>query len=369
VRIRYPYLAALVAALLAVVPELTASDAAKGSTCKRDCARPAVYWGAQLGSHLTGGDAPYDMRAADTFERRVGKKMSLLQFSLPFAHCHELPCRNVAFPKEQMSRIRARGYIPVFGWASYSQPLGSSQRNYQLADVIAGRHDGFIRSWAREARRWRHPFFLRFNWEMNVCGLWPYSECRNGNRRGEFVRAWRHVHRLFRRERATNATWVWCPNIEYPESIRPLRRLYPGHRYVDWTCLDGYNWGNPPRGPGWRTFRRLFGPTYRVLTQRIAPRKPVMIAETASTDRGGSKARWIRDALRRDIPRRFPRIRAFMWFETNEPPSLDWVLRPGSAALSAFGRGIRSGYYATNRFGSIRRSPIRPPRRAAPRSR
>src|SRR4051812_25510304 len=183
------------------------------------------------------------MAGADAFESLVGKKMSLLGFTQPWARCYAEPCRFLPFPRSSMAAIRSRGYIPVFGWASYSLPVSSSEPDFQLADIIRGDYDGFILRWARRARAWGHPFFLRFDWEMNLGGIWPYVPARNGNRPGEFAQMWRHVHRLFTKARARNVTWVWCPNVEYPDSAKPLRSLYPGARYVDWTCFDGYNWG------------------------------------------------------------------------------------------------------------------------------
>ena len=79
--------------------------------------------------------------------------------------------------------------------------------------MIAGRYDEYIREFAEEARAWGHPFFLRFNWEMN--GDWfPWSEGVNGNPSGEYVAAWRHVHDIFAAVGATNVTWVWCPFVD-----------------------------------------------------------------------------------------------------------------------------------------------------------
>src|SRR5690242_20162185 len=77
----------------------------------------------------------------------------------------------------------------------------------------------------------------------------------------------------------TNVTWVWSPNIDYSNSI-PLREVYPGNAYVDWTAMDGYNWGNI--GPHhWETFSQVFQQTYYDILGITS--KPLMIAETAST--------------------------------------------------------------------------------------
>ena len=182
----------------------------------------------------------------------AGKKLSIVNFSSPFANCSTSPCTFYNFPVDAFNNIRSHGSIPFFSWGSQSIPLtASTSPNFQLSDVINGTlrllHPRVRRPTAKD---WGHPFFLRFNWEMN--GNWfPWAEGVNGNKPGEYVAAWRHVHDIFTSVGATNATWVWCPYVD-PEqpSFRPLSSLYPGDSYVDWTCLDGYNWGtNPSRDP------------------------------------------------------------------------------------------------------------------------
>jgi hypothetical protein len=312
--------------------------------------RGSVYWGLQVGAHITGGEAPYDLRALRIAERRVGKRTSLVSWSLPWRSCRSGRCRDVRFPRVQMQRVRDHGAIPVFGWASYAQPLRRDQSAFRLDRIARGEHDRFIRAWARAAADWGHPFFLRFNWEMNVRGIWPYASGGTGNTPGDFVRAWKRVHDLFVLEGASNATWVWCPNIAYPGST-PLRELYPGDAYVDWTCLDGYNWPRPT-GNGRRSFTDLFAASYDALVRDIAPRRPVMIGETATTGRTGIKGRWI-DELFTALPARFPRIRALVYFNKNDDEA-DWPLERSRAGTAAFRRGVAAPRYLPGTFAGLR---------------
>jgi|GEM_PF-649130 len=320
---------------------------------------PGVYWGANIGDHLTGGAPPYDMAAADKFEAMTGKSMSLIEFSLPWAHCDSQPCTFDAFPTKQMDAIRQHGAIPVFGWASYSQPLTEDEPAFRLAKIIDGDYDAFIRQWAADARAWGHPFFLNFNWEMNLAGIWPYVETVNGNSRGEYVKAWRHVHDIVAGEGATNATWVWCPNSIYDAASANIAPLYPGDEYVDWTCIDAYNW--PWR---WQSFLDTLGPTYD-LVQTVAPDKPILMGETSTTEKGGSKATWIRDMLGTHIPSSFPNLKGFVWFEKKEaglnPDSpTGWELESSPSSLAAFAEGIASPLYAGAAFSGLDTSPIPP---------
>jgi hypothetical protein len=320
-----------------------------------------LYWGAWIGSQITGTNAPWDMGAVARFEQIVGKAASLIEFSSPFQDCNRTPCTYYSFPAQAMESVRLHGSIPVFSWGSEATPRTSAlQPGFRLADILSGAYDPYIAQFASEAKAWGHPFFLRFDWEMN--GNWfPWSETTNGNGRRQFVAAWRHVHDIFSAVGAANATWVWCPFADAQHRFQPLKQLYPGNRYVDWTCMDGYNWGaNAVNPQPWRSFSQLFEPTYEELTKRIAPRKPIMLAEFATSPNGGHKAAWIRNMFR-ILPLEYPRIRALVYFDTVDR-GVDWPLETSTTATRAFARGIRKGIYRNNRFAELTRSPIRPPR-------
>jgi Glycosyl hydrolase family 26 len=290
-----------------------------------------LYWGASIGDQITGDQAPWDMGALSQFESMVGKSLSLVHFMAPFSQCGSQGCSYYKFPAREMQSIRDHGSIPFFSWSSQSIPSQLNEPDYQLSDVIAGTYDSFIREWATSAKNWGHPFFLRFNWEMN--GNWfPWSEGVNGNGPGEYVAAWRHVHDIFTAVGATNVTWVWCPNVDPTGKMQDLGSLYPGDSYVDWTSLDGYNWGtNPVRPGGWKTFDDLYSSTYHEITEMLA-----------------------------DLPVSYPKIRGLVWFEKYDD-DMDWPIETSSTATSAFAAGIQSASYRGNEFGNLGSAPIPPP--------
>ena len=318
----------------------------------------SIYWGAWIGDQLTGGQAPWDMNAVSKLESMAQKPLSTVHFAAPFASCSSSPCSFYGFPTGPMENIRKHGSIPFFSWSSQSTPSSSNQPNFQLSDVISGTHDNYIRSFATAAKSWGRPFFLRFNWEMNG-GWFSWSEGVNGNQKGEYVAAWRHVHDIFASVGATNATWVWCPNVDFNSEFQSLAPLYPGDSYVDWTCLDGYNWGtNPARPDRWRSFDQLYKSTYDRIVGTIAPSKPMIVGEVGSTEYGGSKASWIKDMLAR-VPAAYPKIRGLLWFEKFDD-GMDWPLETSSSATGAFAGGIQNAAYATNAFGGLSGGKILP---------
>jgi Glycosyl hydrolase family 26 len=313
-----------------------------------------LYWGAWIGDQLTGTEAPFDMTAVARFERLAGGKgLSLIQFSSPFENCYENPCASYAFPAGPFEKIRRYGAIPLFSWGSNALPVRSTAARFSLARIIRGDYDAYVRTWARAAARWGHPFLLRFDWEMN--GKWfPWGWGSNGNRPGEFIGAWQRVHRIFASAGATNATWVWCPNVDPAGVFGPLRALYPGAAYVDWTCVDVYN-----RNAPWTSFDGLFDSTYTALEQ-LAPGKPMLIAEIGSTEDGGSKAAWITGLLR-NLSGRYPLVRGLAWFE-KYGSGFDWPIETSTASRRAFADAIASPLYRGNTLAALSGGAVRPPK-------
>ena len=333
---------------------------APGATAKK---RPpaSLYWGAQIGDQMTGEAAPWDMVPVQRFQDLAGKGLSLVEFSSPFAECDSGGnCEMTKFPLTPLENVRRYGAIPVFSWNSTSSPPSIDQPAFSLGKVIDGTYDSYIREFALKAKAWGHPFFLRFDWEMN--GFWfPWSEGVNGNTPGQFVAAWRHVHDIFTSVGATNATWVWCPNVDLYNTLTPLGELYPGDSYVDWTGIDGFNWGKRRGSPGWQNFNQVFHRTYKRIITRVAPGKPVMLAEVAASDKGGSKPTWIKDMLSK-VRHRYRKIRAVIWYDINDR-NTHWPLETSKKSSNAFRAGIRSGAYRPNLYGGINNSPIEPPAR------
>jgi hypothetical protein len=337
-------------------PQPAAHASATQKKKKKKLRPKPIYWGAWIGDQITGVNPPFDMGGVSILQSLLGKGLSLIQFSSAFYDCHPSPCVPYKFPDEPMENIRGYGAIPFFSWGSESSP--GHPENVRLADLAAGKEDPYITRFAEEAREWGHPFFLRFNWEMN--GNWfPWSAGVNGNTAATYLAAWHHVHDLFTAVGATNATWVWCPFADSHRRYADMKALYPGNAYVDWTCLDGYNWGrNAVNSQPWRSFDQIFEESYRFLTTKVARRKPVMLAELASSPNGGHKAVWIREMFK-SLPRKYPRVRGFIWLDGFDR-GIDWPIETSPTATAAFAKGISRRIYQPNRYAELNVSPIPP---------
>jgi hypothetical protein len=315
------------------------------------------YWGATIGTHFTGTVPPWDWKAVTAFQKvnAAGKPLSVLEWGSPF-YSTKWCDGYCGFQTFQFNKVRGNGVIPSLSWGSYDADWFTAY-GYTDAQIASGSQDAYITDWAQDAKAWAHPFFLRFDWEMNL-DQFGWGVGANWNRASDYVAMWRHVHDIFTKVGAVNATWVWCPNVDPDNAFAPLLSLYPGDAYVDWTCLDGYNGGDP-----WTSFTELFTSTYDLITSTIAPSKPMIIGEVGSTEPGGSKAHWISDTFSA-LPTRFPQIRGLLWFDAyarGPGGRYDWPIDTSSASEVAFTMGIESSAYESNTNRDLDTSPVPPP--------
>jgi beta-mannanase len=190
------------------------------------------------------------------------------------------------------------------------------------------------------------PILVRWGHEFN--GNWyPWGIANNNADPSRYVRAYRHVHDLVVATGARNVQWVWAFNngSSPDEAYNDPALAYPGDRYVDWVGIDGYNWGfGPswdPTGDHWTTFDATFSAAYGK-ARAIAPRKPVMIGEFASTEDGGDKAKWLEDMDSTLRSGAYPNLKLLTYFDlTKEEP---WSPSSSPAALAAFTSWVHQRY-------------------------
>jgi endoglucanase len=253
---------------------------------------------------------------------------------------------------------------------------GSSQKlqEYEgrvLEGIIDGLYDTYLTSWAEGMRNFGKPVLLRFGHEMN--GDWyPWSGVKNGggtmNGYGSpdlpdgperYVGAYRYIHDHFIKNGVDNVLWVWCVNAPFEVMERSLgswnnaAAYYPGDDYVDWLYFDGYNWGSSAFGQQfnakWTSFDEIFGSSYAEL-QAINSEKPIIIGEFASTEEGGDKAAWVKEAFS-VIRNKYPQIRAIIWFHIDK--ETDWRINSSKASLKAYREAVADDYWLSEWPGMV----------------
>ena len=212
-----------------------------------------------------------------------------------------------------------------------------------LQQIADGTYDAYLDASAALARKYGQPLLIRFAHEMNLAGS-LYGPGQEGNTPAAFVAAWRHVVNRFATDGATNVRWVWSPNVDCGGTC-PFDAFYPGDAYVDYTGLDGYNF-SAVHHVAWQSFSQIFAASYDDIT-RLSP-KPLIIAETASAEAGGAKDAWISSAFDTEIPTRFPRIVAVVWFDRVK--ETDWRIDSSAASRSAWQRVVAEPRYQGRLF-------------------
>lgn len=292
------------------------------------------YWGADMdGDAVAIGnpDAPYSLATWEAFEAQAGRPVGIVHFADPWLTWD-------GYGSGASARVVTRGAIPM-------KTIGSDGEGGIVARVIAGEEDARIDQWASEAMAFGHPIFCRLWWEMNLTGVWDWNVPP-----AEYVEGWRHfVDRV--RAIADNVTFNWSFNfLTTGEDEEEVAEYYPGDDYVDWVGFDGYTGTHPAKSFGWREPYVLFGRSHDLM-KTLAPTKPILVGEFASSEVGGDKAAWLKKILRGDGVDQMPRIRGLVYFNWNiehNPPGLrvDWPIDSSPEAQAAFADGIGSPLYS-----------------------
>jgi hypothetical protein len=208
----------------------------------------------------------------------------------------------------------AAGRIPLVNWEPH---------HIDFHKIVNGSLDATIAARANGAKALGQRFFLDFAAEMNSDEAW------GGNNPTLYVAAYRHIHDIFTAAGATNVVWVWCPNVTDTDgSNRTTMDYYPGDSYVDWTGVDGYNWGT--KNGGWQSFQKVFRNIYPLLATK---KKPIIIGEMSSSEAGGDKGSWI-DEIIPTLRSSFPLIRCLIWFDINK--EADWRISSSRGSEASF---------------------------------
>jgi cellulose synthase (UDP-forming) len=269
-----------------------------------------------------------DLSTVNAFEREIHKHAAVVMWYADWQHS--------APSLTQLSLIQRRGSIPEITWEPWDSTKGlrEPQPRYALRNIVAGKFDSYITSWARSLAAFGGPVRLRFAQEMN--GDWyPWGAHVNGNTPAEFVRAWRHVHDIFTAAGATNVQWVWSPVSGAPE------QYFPGGQYVDRlgvTCLNG---GTAAFTEGWRSFASVCGDSIERL-HGLAPKLPIDLSEVASAEAGGDKAAWVTGMFA--FLARHPEVRSFIWFNLDKQTA--WPIHSSQTAELALRNGVQAARYA-----------------------
>ena len=263
------------------------------------------------------------------------------------------------FRANAVTRAWSKGVLPVMTWES--RPIDAKNNvvdepEYSLPRIIDGDFDDYLRTYARSVVATGLPLAIRVDHEMN--GTWyPWAEddghgrAINGNRPGDYVKMWRHVHDVFQQEGANDyVIWLWSPNrvnrlTGAHKTVDYTRSLYPGDDYVDWVGLSGYLRPAYDAADDF-SFDYTYGRTLDQL-RAIAPGKRILLAEIGASETGGHKVAWLNSMFDALADPRNSDITGVIWFDLavstyteGQLGTNDWRVDSRPETLDAFRTGL-----------------------------
>ena len=153
-------------------------------------------------------------------------------------------------------------------------------RNDTNMNVVAGKDDAYITSYAQALKSYGKPVFLRWFWETNFLASqggsdtqYRANKCINSGGSAGYISAWQHIWSKFHSVGATSVAFVWCPGLGGKGSFTSF---YAGDNYVDWIAIGGYDRKHQSN----TAFATVFTPFYKEFSSH---NKPLMVGETGAT--------------------------------------------------------------------------------------
>ena len=221
------------------------------------------------------------------------------------------------FVEQPLTNVWQAGHVPMISWQPFTDERGQTPETIERM-IAEGEYDDELVEWASLLASWARPqgdrtrgrrFYIRPAHEMN--GNWfPWgsldatridatvtpvpggsenaTETLPGASRAagtpeEYVEMWQRLYEAFDETALdeTDMQWVWAVNADQVPTDNRTERYYPGDEYVDWTAIDGFNFGATQSYSSWRTPDELYDPMLGRL--RELTDKPVALTEFAST--------------------------------------------------------------------------------------
>ena len=169
---------------------------------------------------------------------------------------------------------------------------------------------------------------------------YAWSGTVNGNRPGDYVRAWKHVRKVLTQDRGQEGQAA-LERVRAQRARRPRRtRSRCTSRAPSRSTSSAptpTTSATPRASPGRPRPTCSCRPTARI--QKLAAKKPFWISETGSTARGGDEGAWI-GALGQ-LGKTMPKLAGVVWYDVRDSTGDFRVPRKGAAA-AAFKAFVRS---------------------------
>lgn len=290
----------------------------------------ALYHGVYPGDTRGSQDGVQQSDLA-AYQRAAGKSAAWVYFSNEWSISRR-------FPLETATWIRKAGQVPFIRLMLRSKiGLWEKEPTFTLANIIRGDFDDDLNRWAQDARSFGTPLILEYGTEVNGDwfswnGRWNgafslfnfgHQDIPDGAQR--FRVAYQHIISIFRREGASNITWVFHANgQDYPSVFwNRMEAYYPGDDWIDWLGVSIYG-AQKPTDLTCDSFSATMDSAYERLAA-LSPGKPIVLLEFGVTNGNPlcRQADWVKSALQDITSMRWPRLIGFSWWNEGWPNDND----------------------------------------------
>ncbi len=220
-------------------------------------------------------------------------------------------------------------------WSASATPFANVTIQASAQSIAAGDHDAAILNFAGKVKGWigrggGRSLFIAPLQEMN--GDWtPYGMNPQAFKvaYGKFVDAFRSTGLD-----ETAVRFVFAPN-GWSTPPYKIADYYPGDDVVDLIGISAYNFGTTI--DRWTTVSETLDGALAEL-RTIAPTKPYLIAQVASSGFGGDRDAWVRELFARTAAD--PNVVGFLWFNLNK--ETDWRIWDGATVANGWTDGMKS---------------------------
>ena len=270
--------------------------------------------GAYFGTAVEPTAGQNDYQALMALERVVGRHFHVLRL---YRALNNTTLRGAA--AQEMKSRGQRMYLNI------TSEMGRQCVSWR--SVAAGRYNRQLHSIARQVKRYHYKVYFSWNHEMQ-------GNCSTGTA-ADYRASYKRVRKVFKKERVTNAVWVWvvaAGNMNHDPA--KAARYLP--RHVDLIGVDGYN-----RAGEWRSVKEIFAAAHRFAAKRGIR---LFIGEVGCAEDPAdstAKARWISKAFETF---KAWNVAAVVW--TNMPRSTgNYRVDTSSAALAAYKQAGEMSFY------------------------
>lgn len=285
--------------------------------CDKDSG--SFYWGYAVEGY------PITAEKIEELKNDTGLFPGLLAFYLQWP----LSPNSFEISVRSFEEIWKAGSVPCLTWEPMYYREGKEVM-IPYEEILNGSYDDYITAFATALKGWGKPCILRFAHEMNLDRYhWGTTLEEFGPDSPQiYIEIFQHVVGQFRKKGVKNVLWAFCPNaVSVPGSTawNKPKNYYPGDQYVDLLGMDGYNCISAEKDQECplRSFEQIFAPLYQEL-KKIAPKKPILVFETASINREETRLPWIMDAI--PVIKKW-RLKGVIWFQANKEQ--DWRINSG----------------------------------------